>query len=271
MIERGVLEVLRDVAAGVVQQRQQVPRRVGAQGVLEVDHADAGRALARRQPQQIFGMIVAVDEDAGAGLGALAQRRPQVFPFGHGLGVQRMRRVEPGVPFDEQVGAGLQGQIVIGQQRPSRFGVRIGQHIRRGQFVQLRQGLDGREVQRQFVLALLDQTGEQAVAQVLADQKAVGGVDGVDFRRAQALGAQEGRGRGESLDAAGGQARHGIIAGSAAGVVILVRPARHGFQRRRLIHQHEGRAVGADQSFVAACRGVARQRVAFGVGESTIL
>ncbi len=137
--------------------------------------------------------------------------------------------------------------------------------------MQPRQGFDRRQVQRQLVFALFDQAGEQAVAQVFADQKAIGGVDGVDFGRAEILRAQKGSGGGEGLDAAGRQARHGVIAGGAAGIVILTRQAGMRFQRGRLIHQHEGRAVRAYQSLITARRSIARQWMAFGVGESGLL
>ncbi len=66
-------------------------------------------------------MIVAMDEHAGPGLGALAQWRPQGFPLGDGLLAQPVAGVEARIPFDEQVGAGLQRQIVVGKQGPATF------------------------------------------------------------------------------------------------------------------------------------------------------
>jgi hypothetical protein len=88
-VEHGLLQLGRDVAAGVLQQVGQVPGRVGAQGVLEVQQADAGHAVAARQPQQVLGVIVAVGEDVGAGLAAHPDRGPQGVPLGHGRLVER--------------------------------------------------------------------------------------------------------------------------------------------------------------------------------------
>ncbi len=108
----------RDVAAGVLQQVGQVPGGVGAQGVLEVQQADAGHAVALGQPQQVLGVVVAVGEDAGAGLAAHPDRGPQGVPFGDGRVGERRHPRELRPPFQEGVGGDLQRQGVVGQQRP---------------------------------------------------------------------------------------------------------------------------------------------------------
>ena len=57
---------LRDVAAGVLQQGDEVVGGVAERGALEVEDADAAGAGAVRQPEQVAGEEVAVDEAARA-------------------------------------------------------------------------------------------------------------------------------------------------------------------------------------------------------------
>src|SRR6185437_17112445 len=51
-----------DIPAGVLQQGHEVVGRVADRGALEIDHADAAEAGPVRQPEQIAGEEVAMDE-----------------------------------------------------------------------------------------------------------------------------------------------------------------------------------------------------------------
>ena len=63
VVRDGVLcQIRRDVAACVLQQRDEVVGGMAERGTLEVEHADAADAVALRQPEQVAGEEVAMDE-----------------------------------------------------------------------------------------------------------------------------------------------------------------------------------------------------------------
>ena len=164
VVQHGRFQFGGHVAAGVLEQGVQVPGRVGQNAVLEVDHADAGGARAVRQPEQIFGVVIAVGEDSGSLRGAAAEGSPEFVPFGGVIGADGNARFEFRQPLDEEVGAGLQGQVVVGEQGPGcarRFedGGRDG-------VLQDGEGLDGGAVEGGLIVAGLDAADEQAIAEV---------------------------------------------------------------------------------------------------------
>ncbi|MNQ92858.1 hypothetical protein D3C85_1082960 [compost metagenome] len=266
MVQRQGFQFGRDVAAGVLQQGVEVPRRVGLHRVLEVDQADRGGAGLAVQPDQVFGVIVAVGHDAGSRLARCRDRAPDGAPFGYGVIIEGQRRDQFGQPFNEQVGAALQGCLVIGQQGP--VARSAAQDLGRRGGVQDGQGLDGGAVEGGFLGAFSDDLGEQGVAEVLDHGQAVGGVDGDDVGRRQAKRLQVGGDGGEGFDAAGRQAGDGV---PALGVALFRGPGRiagRALGGGGLIHQHQGRARGRGQALVAARRGVAGQGRADGLGQT---
>jgi filamentous hemagglutinin family protein len=81
-LQHGRLEGWINVAPRVLQEGQEVPSRMGAKGILEIDHADPRHALAIGQPEQVLGMIVPVRKDAGPRLAPGSDRSPEALPLG---------------------------------------------------------------------------------------------------------------------------------------------------------------------------------------------
>ncbi|MNQ87812.1 hypothetical protein D3C85_1030520 [compost metagenome] len=266
VVQRQGFQFGRDVAAGVLQQGVEVPRRVGLHRVLEVDQADRGGAGLAVQPDQVFGVVVAMGHDGGAGLARRRDRGPDGAPFGDGVIIEAERRDQVRQPFDEEISPALQRRLVIGQQGP--VARRAGQDLRRRRGVQDSQGLDGGAIKGGFLGAFSDHVGEQGVAEILDHSQAVRGVDSDDVGRGQAQRLQMGGDGGEGLDATGGQAGDGV---PAVGVALSGAPrgiAGLALGGRGLIHQHQGRARGRGQPLVAARRGVAGQGRAAGLGQT---
>uniref|UniRef100_A0A0N4ZW51 Oxidoreductase n=1 Tax=Parastrongyloides trichosuri TaxID=131310 RepID=A0A0N4ZW51_PARTI len=218
------------------------------------------------QPDQVLGVIVAVGHDGRARLARRRDRRPGRAPFGDGCGVEAQSGDQFGQPLDEQVGPALQRCLVIGQQGP--ISRRTGQDIGRRGGVQDGKGLDGGAVEGGGIGAVLDDAGEQGVAEILDHGQAVRGVDGDDLGRRQAERFQVRGDGGEGLDAAGRQAGDGV---PAVGVAVFRRPGRIAGQAlggRDLIHQHQAGARRRGQPFIAPRRGVAGQGRADGLGQA---
>ena len=184
-VQRFSLQRGRHIAARVLKQGVQVPRRVGAHRVLEVDHADAGRAVAPGQPDQVLGVIVAVRHDRGARRARSDDGRPGRAPVGDGGVIERHPIIQLRQPFDEQIGPALQRRLVIGQQRPVAAWAVQGLRRRSG-LVQDSQGLDGGQIQRRLVGAVFDHAGEQVIAEILQHGQTVGRIQRRNIGRGQA-------------------------------------------------------------------------------------
>ncbi len=208
-------------------------------------------------------MVVAVDKGGGPGFSAAAQRRPQGFPLVYRRIAQGMRRIVLRIPLDKQAGTSFQGEIIIAEERP----VVVKDH-RRSEFVQPCLRLDGAEIKRGLILTALDQAREQVIAQIFANEQTIGGVHLENFRGRKTLSTQIMSCADKGLHPPGGQSRHGIVTRSLTLLDRFIQPAGLGFQRRRLIHQHEGGAILAHQPLVATRRGIARQRLALGFGKA---
>ena len=255
----------RDIATPVVQQHGEVPGRMGQHRVLEIQQAHPGHALAVRQPDQVFRVIVPVAEDAGRRLGPGADRRPQGLPLS--LGVGREGR-DPGKlrpPFQEHVAARAQGQVVIGQEGPG--GALRLQHRRRRGLMQPRQHLDGGLIEGSLVGPSLDQPGIEVVAQVLQHRQALARLMGDDFGRREALAPQPAGGGHEGVHPAGRQPGHRVVAGQPPVIGTGVRRAGGGLHRR-LVHEDQARLARTRQPLIAPRRGVAGQRDPLGVGQA---
>ena len=116
------LELGRDVAAGVLEQVQQVPGRMAGDGVLEVEHADAGETVAVGEPEQVLGVIVAVDEDRAAGLASGDDGGPERLPFGGGVVGRAGQAGEVEPPLKERIEPRAIGQGVVAVERPALAG-----------------------------------------------------------------------------------------------------------------------------------------------------
>jgi hypothetical protein len=134
--------------------------------------------------------------------------------------------------------------------------------------VQGDQSLDGGQIERRLILAILDHAGEQGVAEILQHGQPFRRVQSGHGGRRQAQTAQMVSHRRKGLDPSGRQAGDGV---PAARLALLGRPRRiagRALGRRDLIHQHQRGAVRRGQPLIASRRGVARQGRTRGVPEA---
>ena len=221
-------------------------------------------------------MIVPVGEHPlrphGRPVADAADRGPQRAPLGHCLGGEggQARIFRP--PLQEQVAAGLQGQVVIGQQGPAAavpaaFPV---QPDRRRLRLQAHQHVHGVGIEGAGGLSARDLAGEQVVPQVLDHGEALGHVQRLHLRRGQAPGAQEGGGGGEGVHPSGGEAGERIVAHGPALVLGRVRPRRFALRRGGGVHQDAGVPAGQGQALIAAGGGVPGHLRAHGRAEARL-
>jgi hypothetical protein len=173
-----------------------------AQGILEIKQAHTRRAGAMRQPDQVFGVVVAVAEDARTRFPRRANWRPDIFPFV----ARRLAKLKTGMearqPFEEQIAPGLERDVIVGQQRPGRA---VGfEAMGRVLGMQSYQDIGGGVVQRRLVGAALDEARVEIVAEVLEHGKAGGEVAGDHTGRRKTQSAQIASTGDESVHATGG-------------------------------------------------------------------
>ena len=123
-----------DVAARILQQRDEIVGRVTDRRTLEVEHADAADARALRQPQQVAGEEVAMDEAERAGGDRCQHRlecRGEVLAGGVRCGGAEHRRPPP--VEQRRQGSGRHRRGVPGREVGRRRGALDGD-----------QGVDGR-------------------------------------------------------------------------------------------------------------------------------
>ena len=185
----------------------------------------AGVAGTLRQPDQVLGVVVAVDRHRRGRERREGRGRPRLV-LGGEVGRRRAAGRRRQVPFERQPRLAQQEGEVVGRRRPGAVGRR--QPLQVGEEVD-RRGVEPALARRRRGA----EPGEEVVAEVLEQHEAAVRVGGEHRRRAEAGGAQPGVDREERPD---GQAR----------------PGRH-------VHQDRPRTP-ARQPLVAPRRGVAGQR-----------
>ena len=102
----------------ILKQMKQVPRRMSADGILEIQHPDPRQVQSFRQPQQVLRVIVAMDEHRCRRLSPRHDRGPQRQPFRDYIVRGRGQARELGPPLQKRVQSGAIGQRVIDVERP---------------------------------------------------------------------------------------------------------------------------------------------------------
>ncbi len=203
-------------------------------------------------------MIVAVAEDRGARRPPRTDRRPELVPVGDGGRAEAELGFQPRQPFGKDVAGGLQGDLVIIQQRPG--DAWRGEGRRRDHAVQFYQPLDSGVVERGLIEAPGDQHGEEVVAEIFQNRQALGRVMGQDGRRRQALGLQPLGHGDEGVHPTGGEAGERIVAGLGAVLGRGVRMTGRGLGVRRLVHEDQAGAGRRIQPLIGPGGSVAAQR-----------
>ena len=170
--EHLLLELRRDVAPRVLEQRDEVVGGMARQRVLEIEQAELARA---GQDHQIVGVIVAQDEDwrAQSLVHCLPPRLPPRREVGAFVHLQPERRH---VPFGKQRHLASLGGIVIGRQVAWRGVAR-----------EPGEGVDRRLVDAPLALRLLHEQGRHPpVPEILEQEQTLLPVHGKRARRQEA-------------------------------------------------------------------------------------
>ena len=213
-------------------------------------------------------MEITVAEDAGAGCSRGPDRRPDRLPFLASGRAEVQRRIKARQPFEKESSAGLQGELVIGEQRPT--GAVRPQHIRRGLRMQRDEHICRGVIQRRFVRAVLYQAGVEVIAEVFQHGETGAEVGGHHGRCGKTEAAQIAGARDKGLHPAGGQSGQGIVAKDLACAGIRVWRTGMTLHRRRLIHQDQRRARRCIKSLIPPCGRIPGQRLTARVAETGI-